>query len=224
MIVYFVLRLLDPAVENGVGRRGKWIRDLRLWRYLDSYFPCSITLEEPLNPSDQYVLGYHPHGSFVHGLQILGLRKMPELEQHLGDVRVCMNPVALRLPFSGEYYLTLGGVSCSRQSIRALLRSNNSSALIVVGGVPEMLHGEPGKPELCLNNHKGFVREAILSGASLVPLYMFGETSVYRRLPVCPRSAISRANHWFRNKFKIAFPLYYGRCFILPNRTEFHCV
>jgi hypothetical protein len=49
----------------------------------------------------------------------------------------------------------------------------------VVGGAREAALIEEGGMELVLHRRKGFVHEAIIAGALLVPVISFGETDVY---------------------------------------------
>jgi hypothetical protein len=50
---------------------------------------------------------------------------------------------------------------------------------VVVGGAEESTIASPGGIDLVLEKRKGFVREAIMSGASLVPVLAFGENDLY---------------------------------------------
>lgn len=54
----------------------------------------------------------------------------------------------------------------------------NDSLLLYPGGEREQMMTVRGKHRLYLKQRKGFVKIAIESGASLVPVYVFGETDV----------------------------------------------
>ena len=57
----------------------------------------------------------------------------------------------------------------------------------------QSLFARPGANDLVLKRRKGFVKIALRSGASLVPVYAFGENSTYRwallifTSDICPR-------------------------------------
>jgi len=53
-----------------------------------------------------------------------------------------------------------------------------SSITIVVGGAAESLSAHPGTADLTLKRRKGFIKLAIRTGASLVPVFSFGENDV----------------------------------------------
>lgn len=53
---------------------------------------------------------------------------------------------------------------------------------IVLGGAEEALDAHPDNFDLKLSTRRGFVRLALRQGASLVPVYHFGETSIYNQV------------------------------------------
>ena len=76
--------------------------------------------------------------------------------------------------FTREWSLLHGLRSCSRRSCLNLLRRPGNAIILVPGGAAEALVSEPGTCDLLLGRRKGFVRVALLSGASLVPVFLFG--------------------------------------------------
>ncbi|KAJ1677745.1 2-acylglycerol O-acyltransferase 1 [Spiromyces aspiralis] len=226
MVLYVGFKVLDPAVENGRGRPfKKWIRTLGVWQYLASYFSCSVSIEEDIDPNSQYVYGYHPHGILSYGAQIFGCYSMELFNKMNGDhLYPVALPVALRLPIFGDYLMALGAVSCSKACIRRVLGNKKNSIAVVIGGAQESLHGEPGKPELILDKRKGFVREAIMAGAYLCPIYVFGETGIYRQVRCSPGSFLYKIECWVQWYFSFAAPLFYGRFLLVPFRAKLHFV
>ena len=51
--------------------------------------------------------------------------------------------------------------------------------MIAVGGATESLYSAPGTMDLVLHRRTGFVRVALQTGASLVPVINFGENELY---------------------------------------------
>ena len=77
-----------------------------------------------------------------------------------------------------------GFISCSKDSIRYALTKKDrkgKALVLVVGGAEESLDAHPGRSTLTLAKRKGFVREALVTGAHLVPVYSFGENDVYKQ-------------------------------------------
>jgi hypothetical protein len=66
--------------------------------------------------------------------------------------------------------------------------------------------------ELVLNNRRGFVREAIISNASLVPVLAFGETDLYHVVEEDEVNGFVRTvQDWVKEKTGVAMPLFRGR-------------
>uniref|UniRef100_A0A183C0G7 diacylglycerol O-acyltransferase n=1 Tax=Globodera pallida TaxID=36090 RepID=A0A183C0G7_GLOPA len=87
-------------------------------------------------------------------------------------------------------------ISCDRESIEYVLSrpEKGNAVALVVGGSREVYEAHPTKHRLVLATRKGFVRLAIKHGASLVPIYLFGETNT------CDYSVIQRIKK-FENLF-----------------------
>lgn len=52
----------------------------------------------------------------------------------------------------------------------------------VSGGAEEALDAHPGYHTLTLKSRRGFIREALKTGAHLVPVYSFGENEVFEQV------------------------------------------
>lgn len=86
--------------------------------------------------------------------------------------------------------------------------------MIAVGGSQEAIHARPGHNLIILKDRKGFIKIAIQTGASLVPVFSFGENDIYDQ----PLSEPGSKLHKFRNVFKrltgITPPIVNGRGFL----------
>lgn len=72
-----------------------------------------------------------------------------------------------------------GVASVAKKSCSNILRlGKGNSIAIVVGGAAESLAAHPGTNDLTLKKRFGFVKIAIREGASLVPVFSFGENDV----------------------------------------------
>ena len=49
-------------VSSTGGRRYDAFRNLGVWRYFRDYFPITLVKTAELDPSKNYIMGYHPHG------------------------------------------------------------------------------------------------------------------------------------------------------------------
>lgn len=64
--IYFV----DLETYNRGGRRVEFVRNNGFFRYMRDYYPVSFVKTSELDPSRNYLFGYHPHGMIPEGLTI----------------------------------------------------------------------------------------------------------------------------------------------------------
>ncbi|KAJ1934218.1 diacylglycerol O-acyltransferase 1 [Linderina macrospora] len=223
LLAYGMFCVLDPGVENGVGRRREWIRTLRVWDYMVDYFEPRIVTEATLDPERKCIMCVHPHGILSFGPQVVvGAKKVGFDRAYPGiTVHPAVLPITLRIPFFGEYLMSMGAISSSRDSIRkCLARGNGHMPGIIIGGAQESLRTDTKVTSLVLKNRKGFVREALLAGADLVPVFVFNENKIYRQVPNPPGSLLYRVQRLFQRYAHFAVPVFYGRNGFTPFKTQ----
>jgi 2-acylglycerol O-acyltransferase 2 len=88
-----------------------------------------------------------------------------------------------------------------------------NAVVVVVGGASEsmLVPKENGGMELILDRRKGFVREAILGDACLVPVLAFGENDLYHVFETDDEMNIARFQRWLKQTTGFAMPLFQGR-------------
>eukprot|EP00438_Fugacium_kawagutii_P027513 Skav202187 [mRNA] locus=scaffold1204:248153:258518:+ [translate_table: standard] len=113
------------------------------------------------------------------------------------------------IPVFREYLLGLGVNSVSKESITGNFRRGpGASVMIVIGGARESLETAPGSYKLILDNRKGFVKMALQKGASLVPVFSFGETDLFG---VFASSRFRRMQLWLQKQMGFGIPFFFGR-------------
>jgi len=151
------------------------------------------------------------------------------------DRRIVTLPVNFGTPFLRDYLLAMGAVTSEKETFRRYLNKNHTNSramVVVVGGAAESMLAYEGHIELVLKHRRGFVREAILANASLVPVLGFGETNLYTlydEIDVGDSEAkdlkamyatqslslassfISHFQKFARTSFGVAVPLFTGR-------------
>lgn len=115
--------------------------------------------------------------------------------------------------------MAVGSIDCSKESIRNALAARKSGRAVVIalGGAEEALNARPGMHKLKLRSRKGFVKEALRSGASLVPVYSFGENDVYEQLENPEGSLVRRFQKWCKAWTGVSMPFFYGRGLFQTN-------
>eukprot|EP00741_Cyanophora_paradoxa_P016522 tig00020927_g15953.t1 len=203
-----VWSLFDPAPTRG-GRRWPGFQQGRIMQAMSDYFPCSLQLSSPLPPGPK-IFGIHPHGVFTFSaFTVLG---GPEGSRKLGELYISATSLLFCVPFIRDFALAVGCIHADRETLERTLRAGKS-VTITVGGVREGLETRTGRNRLVLSKRNGFVRIACRTGAPLVPVFMFGETDIFRIVAPAggrfPMTRLLRALH-------IPVPPFVGRPLPLP--------
>nr|QNL10704.1 acyl-CoA: diacylglycerol acyltransferase 2A [Haematococcus lacustris]QNL10740.1 acyl-CoA: diacylglycerol acyltransferase 2-3 [Haematococcus lacustris] len=199
------------------------IRSFKFWRHLADYFPAKLHKTADLDPSGNYIFAAHPHGvaCMSHTANFLteasGFSKL-----YPG---ISLYPLLLDshffAPFHREIALRSGFRGISRQSCLNLLTARAGSAVFLVpGGAAEALLSQPGTCDLIMMKRKGIMRVALQTGASLVPVLAFGETSLFDVAEPKPGSFIATCQQLIRRLTGFAIPLIHGEGF-WPNAKAF---
>eukprot|EP00615_Pteridomonas_danica_P008995 CAMPEP_0114345862 /NCGR_PEP_ID=MMETSP0101-20121206/12598_1 /TAXON_ID=38822 ORGANISM="Pteridomonas danica, Strain PT" /NCGR_SAMPLE_ID=MMETSP0101 /ASSEMBLY_ACC=CAM_ASM_000211 /LENGTH=201 /DNA_ID=CAMNT_0001482143 /DNA_START=346 /DNA_END=951 /DNA_ORIENTATION=+ len=130
------------------------------------------------------------------------------------DFRVLTATAALRVPVIREMWLWTFCIDASASVARRALLAGKS-LLLYPGGEREQMMTVRGKHKLYLKNRKGFVKIAIERGASLVPVYVFGETDLYEHSSLFLDLRVKLVKD-----FGVAIPLIYGQAGLLPYPTH----
>lgn len=226
------------AVLRGRGAAGNW------WRRYCDYFPVTLVKTAALDPNGRYVVGFHPHGVISIGaFACFATNGARTLDLTLGEGTARLDrrgPLALfpgvefklltlamnfLVPFAREYILWLGCLNASKRTFRSALAAGppGRALVIVPGGAAESMEVEPGAISLVLKNRKGFVREAVLARAALVPCLAFGETSLYNVYHPAPGSWL----HWLQDgvykRTHVGMPLFSGRSIFYKDAGLMPC-
>jgi 2-acylglycerol O-acyltransferase 2 len=123
--------------------------------------------------------------------------------------------------------LAWGVIPANRESIMHQLNQSNhktaiynedgytsNAVVLVVGGAQEALNARPGNYKIVVKKRKGFVRVALETGASLVPVISFGETEVFDQPLNDPGTRIRKFQNLVKKWTGIAPALFYGRGFM----------
>ncbi|XP_075384270.1 2-acylglycerol O-acyltransferase 3-like [Tenrec ecaudatus] len=182
-LLYFTWLYLDWDTPSQGGRCSTWMRNRTIWKYLRDYFPIKLVKTTELPPDRNYVMGAHPHGIMCIGYSCNFCTESNAFSQQFPGLRPFIATLAglFRLPIYRDFLMFSGFCSVDRQNLDYILSENPCGQLVViiVGGAQEMLYSGPGQHCLNLLNRKGFVRLALRHGASLVPIYSFGENDIF---------------------------------------------
>ncbi|KAJ8901089.1 hypothetical protein NDN08_004949 [Rhodosorus marinus] len=215
----YILWTLTVDVDSAYDARERpYLRGLRIWKDMADFFPSSLVKTADLDPEKRYIFGIHPHGVISLGAFINIATEATSFSDQFPGIRayLCTLEQNFRVPLGREILLGLGMVAASRRTFRRLCRDSSettkgNAVAIVVGGAAEALEASPGDYKLVLERRKGFVRMALETGASLVPVISFGENNLFKTMENPPGSKLRNFQEALKKVVNIAPVVFYGR-------------
>ncbi|CAI4223322.1 unnamed protein product [Auanema sp. JU1783] len=199
------------------GYRSEWCKRWHIHDWFAEYFPVKLHKTTELPPENNYLIGCHPHGIIaISAYTNFATNGTGILETFPGvNFKLCTLDGNFKTFLRRELLMLYGFVSCSKESIEHILtkQGKGNAVVLVIGGAEEALDAHPGYHCLTLQSRKGFVREALRTGAHLVPVYSFGENEIFVQIPNPPGSALRRLQTWMKKKIGMSWPLFHGRGF-----------
>ena len=176
-----------PAFAKRIGFR-KW----RIWKLWCQFVALEVWRDSKhsTTATDKYktspgITAIAPHGIFPFAIGIAGIPDMARLA--FGKLRVMVATATYLLPLVRDIISMVHAVDASRSSVHDALEAGDRIGLIP-GGIPEMFEGYP-KPlthpdDECSIVPKGFLKMALRHNIPVTPVYCFGITKLFKRLPL----------------------------------------
>uniref|UniRef100_A0AC34FEZ2 Acyltransferase n=1 Tax=Panagrolaimus sp. ES5 TaxID=591445 RepID=A0AC34FEZ2_9BILA len=218
LIFYSIWWYRDRETPWKNGRPSQWVRSWKAWKYCADYFNSELIKTTDLPLDRNYVFAIHPHGVLGTATIFNFVTEARNItEKFKLDFRIVTLPINFRIPFHRDLELALGLISSDADSIEYTLSldTKGKAVCIVPGGAEESLDAHPGNYDLTLKQRKGFVRLALKTGSDLVPVYNFGETSIFHQIPNARGSFIRKMQQAFKSATGIAPIICCGRGFIM---------
>ena len=187
------LALLWPLIDSsrpssgGAPRPWLWRWSAPFWNAYRAYFPARALCAPPLDDEHKdekrpcLVLA-HPHGIWgcsVWSFLFWGCTGGMDPALAAREPRTATLALNFFAPVWREYIMSLGLISASAASIASVL-SRGGCVVLVPGGAAEAMLSQPGDVyTLFLRKRRGYARLALEHGASLVPVFSFGENELY---------------------------------------------
>ncbi|KAI8823206.1 diacylglycerol acyltransferase [Chytriomyces cf. hyalinus JEL632] len=212
---------------------GRTMMNLSIWENYRNYFNATLIKTTDLPSDRNYVFAGHPHGVYCLGLFANILSNQTRFNALFPGIQVTSAtlPVNFWLPGWREFMLSLGFVSCERNALKAVIdgstnrlvsaasvaaseskglmkRETGRALFIAVGGAEEFLLMEPGTMDLVILKRKGFVKMAMTTGTSLVPVITFGENDYVNRIDTPFTRTLAKMTQRVAH---FAFPVFEGR-------------
>ncbi|CAL2035718.1 unnamed protein product [Caenorhabditis brenneri] len=234
VLLYIAWVYYDRKTPSRGGYGLDFIRKWKINEWYAGYFPAKVHKTAELPKDKNYILAYHPHGIISMGGWVnFASNGSGIMEMYPGiTFNLCTLGMNFKIPIRREILLLFGCIDCSKESIEYALGPKNKgrAIVLVIGGAAESLDAHPGRHELTLINRKGFVREALLTGAQLVPVYSFGENDVFEQAANPPGSRLRKWQEALKKSMGMSLPVVKGRGFLqysigwLPFRRPINTV
>uniref|UniRef100_A0A8R1UX50 Acyltransferase n=1 Tax=Pristionchus pacificus TaxID=54126 RepID=A0A8R1UX50_PRIPA len=186
-LIFIGVSIVWAYFSQNIPERGglpmDWSRTCWPWPVIRDYFSHKIVKTAELPPNRSYLIGSHPHGILHVGGTLTFAGKVSGFNDLFPGLTQCILTLQgqFRWPYRRETMMFIGVNSCSPDSIEYLLNNPGPgrAVALVIGGLSESLMSRPGRYDIKIKNRKGFVRQALIHGADLVPCYHFGEVDIF---------------------------------------------
>jgi hypothetical protein len=102
-----------------------------------------------------------------------------------------------------------GLIDASKENIQKTLKKPgvHGCVVIYVGGIAELFMSSPDEERLFLSQRKGFIKLSLTEGVDVVPVYLFGNTSVLKVLKTGILASLSR-------KLQVSLTYFWGKYYL----------
>ncbi|KAL1508401.1 hypothetical protein AB1Y20_004511 [Prymnesium parvum] len=128
-----------------------------------------------------FIYVWHPHGFVSYCPTMIIGQLAVNAEPHGYEWYAACAPVLFKIPVLGDIISVTNGRSVARASLEALLKAGKTFA-IQPGGIKEQAQTLHDQEQAFFASKLGFIRLAIKYGRPLMPLYIFGENQLYKRV------------------------------------------
>mmetsp|Transcript_12749 Transcript_12749/g.23900 ORF Transcript_12749/g.23900 Transcript_12749/m.23900 type:complete len:319 (-) Transcript_12749:53-1009(-) len=183
--------------------------------YFDYEEVHEITNEECLklaNDGRKFILAFQPHGVISFCSFCSWINAPPELR----CVQSAVASVLMKVPILKNVMGIYGLTDASSKNICKIFRTGqgvNGCVVLYVGGIAELFKTCKDEERLFLKNRKGFIKIALREGVDVIPVYLFGNTSVLSVLKTGILATLSR-------KMQVSVTYFWGKWFLPIPRDD----
>lgn len=188
----FILRHLSPMLD-----------------YFDyeAIYTDDENVRKRIHEGENFLFAAQPHGI----LSFVGMCAAASKPDDVLRVPTAAASAVLQTPLLKNLMGIFNLVDASAGSLKKILK--RSSVLIYIGGIAELFKSCRTEERLYLKKRKGFIKLALREGVDIVPVYLFGNTSVLSVLKHGPLASLSR-------KLQVSLTFFWGKFFLPIPRDE----
>jgi len=165
-----------------------------------------------INDGKKFILALQPHGV----ISFCSLCSWINAPSNFRSIQTAVASVLLRTPILKHVMGIYGLTPASGSNVRSILKNGKgvSGCLVLyVGGIAELFKSSRKEERLYLKNRKGFIKVALREGVDVVPVYLFGNTSVLTVVKTGILASLSR-------KMGMSLTYFWGKFFLPVPRDE----
>ena len=160
----------------------------------------------------KFLLAMQPHGV----ISFVSLCSWIKAPIELRCVPTAVASALLKIPILKNVMGIYGLVDASQKSIKNILRTGEDMRgciVLYIGGIAELFKTSREEERLYLKKRKGFVKIALREGVDIVPVYLFGNTSVLSVVKTGFLASLSR-------KVQASLTYFWGKWYLPIPRDE----
>lgn len=209
---YILYTRLNKKQYNGTGV-SRTIQDYWFFHWFAEYLGAKLIIDNDNNagkplcdPNHKYIFALFPHhvNSVDHCFLLSNGLNFRE-RVYSGSKRHAAASILFYIPVIRELFLSLGCVDAGKSTFDRMLKKGHSM-VVLPGGVMEQVISEYGKEDIFIKNRKGFVKLALDHKCSLVPIYAFGESHLFKVKPWFKNLRV-----WLAKNLQIGLTINFGR-------------
>ena len=176
-------------------------------------------VRENMRKGQSYILAVQPHGVISLCGMCSAVRADKEFQ---GTVPTGVASALLKTPILKHVMGVFNLISASKSSLKKQFKKGGieGSVVLYVGGMAELFLSSVEEETLYLKKRKGFIKLALQEGVDVVPLYLFGNTTVLSVIKTGLLANLSR-------KLQISMTYFWGK-WLLPiprdEKVSFHSI
>jgi hypothetical protein len=198
----WVIRLLTPMLDY--------------FDYEEVFETSPIDVHEEIRQGKNYLCVFQPHGV----LSFAGICSAVAADADFqGRLPTAVADALLYTPLLKHILGIFGLISAKKASMKKTLEKPGAEGTIVlyVGGLAELFLSDEKEERLYLKKRKGFIKLALTSGVDIVPIYLFGNTTVLSVLKSKFLANLSR-------KLQVSLTYTWGKYYLpIPRDTKVSC-
>ena len=194
-----------------------WLADYMkpMLDYFDYEEVLEIPNDEAIKMSKngkKFLIAMQPHGVISFVSLCSWINAPPEMR----SVNTAVASAVLKTPILKHIMGIFGLCDASQSSIKKIFKSGEGMrgcVVLYIGGLAELFLTSREEERLYLKNRKGFIKIALREGVDVVPVYLFGNTSVLSLLKTNFLTSLSR-------KTQISLTCFWGKWNLPIPRDE----